>query len=228
MMTHHLKALGLALFVLLAMSAVGAGAAQAQNGKFTSVNYTATIDATTTQNIGEANEYFEHIGRKLECEVAHFDGVLWEPSGLLTIKPEYTDHTYGGTCDAGGVFQVTVTENSCNYWLRTAGTSGFHYKVSIDISCPFEPMIVHVANAFGSDVCTITIGSQVTGGTLTAKQNGNHVDLSGSVFVESTLHSKSLAICGKAIGEHKGILTSYVINKPITVIGNKGKISITD
>lgn len=221
-MTRNLKMLGLALSAVLAMSAVVAGTAQAQNGIF---GPALTLDATTSQKIGESNEYYEQIGRKIECEMVHFHGMLIDASETLTLTPDYTDESQGGTCDTGGIFKTSITENGCDYVFHTAGTDGAHYKVGMDIVCSEGgSIIMHVANGAGVDACTITIGSHTTDGMLTAENNEGHVDLSGSVEVTSTLHSKSAGICGKAVGEHKGIVTKYVINDPITMTVTDGLV----
>jgi hypothetical protein len=216
------------------MAVVFANAAQAQTpSTFTANEYPAAIDATTTQKIGEEKEYFETIGRKLECEVAHFNGTLAGPNKDLTITPDYTDHTQGGNCRAGGTLITTVTEEGCTFtFTATEGTKvpNVSYNVGVDVVCPVGKVItVHVRNLLNTeDACTITIENGTMGGDLTGVNNGNHVDLSGTLQIPTIIHSNNTALCGVEKGTSKTVITNYVVKTPVTVTSTGKKISITD
>ncbi len=218
-MTRNLKMLGLALIAVFALSAMAAAAAQA-TPLFTATSYNASIHATTEQKIGGESEYFESIGRKVECEIAHFTGTATANSSTLSITPDYTDHTQGGNCKAGQTLTATVTENGCSYLFHTKEKTATDYDVTVDIVCPTKPIEVHVSG----ETCTITVGSQTAGGTLTAVNNGKHVDLSGTVTVNSTVHSKSTLVCGVTSGTSKEVTTNYKVIKPITVTALEDKV----
>jgi hypothetical protein len=231
-MTRSLKGLGLALVAMFAMAAISATAAQAAT-QFTSNEYPAAGTATTTQKIGEEKEYFETIGRKLECEVAHFSGTLAGANKDLTVTPDYTDHTQGGNCRAGGTLITTVEEKKCTFtFTATEGTkvANTSYNVGVDVVCPAgEVITVHVRNLLNSeDSCVITIETGTMVGDLTGVNNGNHVDLSGTLGIPTIVHSNNTATCGVEKGTSKTVTTNYVVKTPVTIMATGKKVSISD
>jgi hypothetical protein len=234
-MTRNLKVLGLALAAAFAMAAISANAAQALTPSlFTASTYPAAIHATTSQTIGAESEYFESIGRKLECEVAHYTATLGEASSDLTVTPDYTDHTQGGNCRAGGTLVTTVTEEKCTYtFTATEGTKVINtsYNIGVDIVCPAGKVItVHVRNLLNNaDACTITIENGTATGDLTGTNNaGGDVDISGKVTVKSIIDSNNTALCGVTAGTSKTVETEYVVNKKITVTSTGDEVQISD
>ncbi len=225
-MARNLKALGLASIAVVAMSAVAATAAQALP-VFTAVKYPAIVDATTKREIGKSLEVLEVGGREVECEVSHFKGTLEKASSTLTVTPRYTDHEEGGVCKTGQIFKTTVTENGCDYLFHLTKKDAADYTGTMDILCPAGKLMeIHVRDTFNNESCKITIPEQKGLGTLTFKDNGNHIDVSGEVInVKSFMHSKSIT-CGINPGETKEFKNSKIIisgTEPITFTGKEDK-----
>jgi hypothetical protein len=136
-MTRNLKALGLALVAVFAMSAMTASAASAQNGKLTSTG-PVTLKATNT---GEAKlNQLEAFGLNVRCPNVVYTGhkVLVTPhepipSGAseITITPHY------GVCSSLG-FPATVDMNGCDYVFDLEGTKvggTDEYNVGSTVKC---------------------------------------------------------------------------------------------
>lgn len=223
-MTRNLKAFVLALIAVSAMSAVAATAAQAVP-VFNAAKYPAIIDATTKRTIGSSTEVLIVGNREVECEVAHFKAKLKAPTNALTVTPLYTDHQEGGVCKTGQIFKTTVTENGCDYQFNLTKKDATDYTGTMDILCPAGKLIeIHVRDVFDKESCTITVPPQKGLGTLTFKNNGNHIDVSGEVInVVSTMHSKNIN-CGINPGESKEFKNGKIIisnTEPITFTGKE-------
>lgn len=215
-MIRNLKALGLALIAVFAMSAMAATGAQGQ-GLFTADKYPATLGATSNGN------YFESGGRQYVCEVTHFSGTLEESAESLTITPDFTDHPQGNNCYVfiGSVkFVVTVTENGCDYVLQDATTEPgkTDYETALDIACPEGSAIVlHMRHLMiDDDACSFTIHSQEAEGALTAHNSSGHIFLSGTIDVKATFHSNSTIVCGFKAGTSKEVTMNYVTTTSIS------------
>jgi hypothetical protein len=132
---RNLKALGLAVVAVLAMSAFVASAAQASN--FTAAKYPTVIKGV--QINGEHN--FTAAGTGVKCKEAAFSGEATGPTKDLTISAAY------GTCkDEIFGLSATVTMNGCNYTF-TEPASG-----EVDLVCPAGKIVeVHAST------CTITV-----------------------------------------------------------------------
>jgi hypothetical protein len=238
-MTRNIKALGLALIAVFALGALAAGA-QAQTPVLTA-SEAGTVSVTTSQTIGAESEYFESIGRKLECEKAHFSSTVATKNSAITIIPDYTDHTQGGNCRAGGTLVTTVTEEGCDFVFHNPKTESGQtdYTVNVEIVCPTTPVkksiTIHVRNLLNNaDACTITVPEQTAVGALTVKNTAetggfkDDIDVSGSVVVNTIVHSNNTALCGVEAGKSKEVATSYVINKAITIADSKIGLTMSD
>jgi hypothetical protein len=182
--------------------------------------------------IGNEEEYFAAIGTKIECEEAHFTSTLAAANAHLTVTPQYTDHTFGGDCRAGGTLVTTITVNGCTYTFKVTGTkeANINYNVGVDLVCPAgKTMVIHIRNLPDTaDACTITIGAQSAVGDLIGKTNGDHINLSGTVEVKTTLHSHNTVLCGLTAGTSKDVVSQYVINQALTFTSTGKKISLSD
>jgi hypothetical protein len=169
-MTRNLKALGLALFAMLALAASEASAAP----KLTSANgeYPMTIEGSQSTNI-----VFTLPGnRKFECTTAKVAGTIASKAEAETSQVNLTP-TYEG-CTAtilGNVDPATVTMNGC-FYRATAATEaasgkpkedGYEYTGKAFIECPagksiewhvWETSAKHLANA--TPLCIYVIGPQ--------------------------------------------------------------------
>jgi hypothetical protein len=128
-MTRKFKTLGVALFAVLALTAVMASAASA-------AQYTASSYPTTgTGESGLGNDTFITEAGAVECK-SHFEGTLASASEDLTVTAKYTN------CRAFGFLEAVVSH--CKYTFTSPTGSGDNYSASL-----------HVVNA----PCTITAGT---------------------------------------------------------------------
>lgn len=163
-MIRNLKALGLALVAVFALSAVVASAASAQQGKLTSDGpVTLTADET-----GVGQNWFEAFGLKVECPGTTITGHAYNvtPHGLIpngattaTLTPHFNDHPDG--CHVTpGPFVATVDDVGCDFVAHIGSTTGGvagTYGVTFDLVC----------NEVGKEI-TVTIWT--TAADLTAKK----------------------------------------------------------
>src|SRR4051812_5259414 len=144
-MIRKFKTLGVAMFAVLALTAVGASAAHAETGKFTAGSYPATF---TTES-AKGNDTFITEAGTVECQ-SHFEGTLAEASTTVTVKATYTN------CRAFGFLSATVNMTGCDYLfhIESAAPSD-SYTGSSDLVCPAGVSVDIVAST-----CTATIPGQ--------------------------------------------------------------------
>jgi hypothetical protein len=136
-MTRNLKAMGLALVALFAISAMAASSASAANDHFTSTNASAVVTG-----VSHDNSFHYPNGVGFNCTTSKFTGTTTNGSTELTIDPEYTGLVnatpHGTTCTATGG-EVTIDMNGCHYVL-TGNTTGADPVGTTDatvwITCP--------------------------------------------------------------------------------------------
>ena len=153
-MIRNFKALGIAVIAALAMSAVVASAASADN--FTAASYPAEGSGgqTTTHE-------FTVQGSAVKCAEAKFTGTLAAANTYMTVSPEYKK------CQAFGFLEATVSMNGCTYKFD-AGTGG---TGSVEVVCPSGQTITVVAAT-----CTVHIPPQTpTTPTVNFKNEGEDV-----------------------------------------------------
>jgi hypothetical protein len=154
-----MKALGLSLVAVLAMSAIVASAAQA--GKLSTEGGGSTnIQA---DQIG-GGHVFEVEGNKVTCSTAHFYSVAMTPKGSetevevangatsITMHPEYKG------CTAFGIINSTVTTTGCNYTIEAPGNeeAGMVYKANIKLECEAGKKVEISA----AGICEATVSEQ--------------------------------------------------------------------
>jgi ribosomal protein L31 len=189
-MIRNLKALGLALVAVFAMSAVAASAASAQQGHLTS-DGNVTLDIT--EIAGELNA-LTAFGAKTECPGTTLTGHKYNvtphtfiPSGetTATVTPDYNATNCHAT-EGATVHKATVTQNGCDYVFHIGSTvAADQYSLTVDIECTSGPIVVDVyafANSeLGGVQCEVKTGTQtgLTGPTLTDETNG-HLKINGT------------------------------------------------
>lgn len=143
-MTRNLKALGLALSVCFAISAVGASAASAMPLFHSEMEDTIL---TGSQGQEEANVLTTDLG-EMKCDSVNFAGTMGAvTTTTLTLKPKYEK------CKVAGVNSI-VTENGCAYRFHL-GENTETLEAKMDIECPDGQRIeIHTPE------CTITIPPQ--------------------------------------------------------------------
>ncbi len=142
-MKRNLKALGLSLVAVFAMSAMVAQAASADplfksDDVHTSIN--GSQDGTHVFEAGAGNE--------VKCTTAEFDGTTTGTStDELTIEP-----TYKG-CTAFGFATTHVKFNSCDYLFTSTTGEG----EDVHLNCENEDTVELTPTLFGFSVCTVHV-----------------------------------------------------------------------
>ena len=195
-MIRNIKALGLALVAVFAMSAMAASAAQAEGPDFTAGGYTATITATRD---GTTKQTFTSgpLGGKVRCNEVGGTATLSERGNALKSE----GLTYSGECKALGLLPVTVHTNGCSYEFTVETTvSATTSTGSVHLACPTggpegiqvtiykfgtpETVEAHENAANRSEVITIPGGQTFTGITyhnITTEDNTMHVTVEANV-----------------------------------------------
>jgi hypothetical protein len=190
-MLSKLKAGGLVLIALTAISAVGASAAQA--GEFTANKYPATVTGTQT-----AKHEFKFQTGNVVCAKATFDGKLEAASETLTITADYKECATPG----GG---VNVKMNSCDFLLHAGETLEMErVDGSLDVQCNKEgDEIEFIEPANG---CVIKVPPQNGLNTLvyTNKKMAGDYDL--DINITKLLHTQNEKCAEQGVfeGEYLG------------------------
>jgi hypothetical protein len=218
-MIRNLKALGLALVAMLAMSAVVASAGQAAN--FTAAEYPATL--TGEQIASEKHVFTVAGGRKVTCEGATFSGTLTSPSSTQTITPAYS------ACHAnilGAILPATVTFNDCDYLFHVTAGATHDWTGTADLVCPTKDVEIHVykesaTHIDANEVCHYTITGQTGLSKIEYKvTTGMPNDLDVKANVTGIAYHKTfgtLATCGAASGT-----STYVGNTTVKAFNGAG------
>ncbi|MEZ5076448.1 MAG: hypothetical protein R2725_03285 [Solirubrobacterales bacterium] len=165
-MTRNLKALGLALVAVFAMSALVAQAASAH--EFTSDSENGKTVLTGADEPG-TNDVFTVGGAEVICENASFAGTADESEvNEVTVHPEYSNCTFAGN-------EAFVRTNMCNYTFHGATVEN-HAVVDV-AECEGEAIEIEVP-VLG---ITATVGEQADLGGV------HYTDLGSSVTVEATV-----------------------------------------
>jgi hypothetical protein len=201
-MIRNLKALGLALVAVFALSAIAASAASAQQGVLTS-DGPVTLDMTETGNGQNATTMF---GEKIECQGTIYTGHQYNvtphmpipgPTTLITVTPHYNN----ANCTSfPGPHKATITMNGCDFVFHIGNTVGADlYEVFADIVCPAGQQIVkHVYAAPNNEamsICTYTIKPQfgLPGARVTTTTGVSDLDIKGSF---ENIHVEKHGMCG--------------------------------
>jgi hypothetical protein len=165
-MTRNLKALGLALLAVFALGAIGAQAGSAH--EFKSDGQRSVI---TGKNVG-AHTFQIGAAGIVSCANAKFEGTVDAGAGKtevdeITIKPTYTNCTFGGQV-------ASVFFNDCAYVYDsdTSADPEGGESATVKIECAANHSIeIHTVN------CTITIKEQtVPNGTTYIRRTSGSFD----------------------------------------------------
>ncbi len=195
MMTRNLKALGLALVAVFALSAVAASAASAQTvGKLTVDSGTSvTLDGSED---GANTLVYPGLEGNVECPGSSIVGHKVETHAETTTKIAMKEPTHplipANSSDAtitpnfvnckNGGHKVTVTMNGCDFDFHIGLTTAIAdtYALTADVHCPPGASIeVHVylaSNNSNTTICTLTVHEQ-TG--ITGFDIANEVNAKG-------------------------------------------------
>ncbi|HMI80819.1 MAG TPA: hypothetical protein VK480_03440 [Solirubrobacterales bacterium] len=117
-MSRILKAIGLAIGAMAAMSAFLASAAHAETGALTAEQFPAFV---TGEKVNVGPTFDIGAGKTVTCATSDFDATLEGPADPATFIP-----TYNGCTSEPGAVPVTVTTNGCDYrfGFTAPGTTG--------------------------------------------------------------------------------------------------------
>jgi hypothetical protein len=149
-MIRNLKVLGLALVAMLALTAVAASVASAQQGKLTS-DGSFTLKGEET---GVEANFLEAFGLKVQCPGSTYTGhklgstteLITSGSTTGTLTPQYKQANHNCNVTPGN-FKATIDMNGCDYvahlGVTTGGVAGT-YGVTFDVVCPNEQTSITV------------------------------------------------------------------------------------
>ena len=189
------------LVLVLAMSASVASVASAAE------YHSAGAPTTITGSQSSTNAFHVPGAGTVECTTATFHSAQ-----ATTTTKELTVHpTYGG-CKAFGFANTHINTAPCNYTF-TEPSGG---KAAVHVACSGGSISI-TPTFLGSSVCTMTVGSQTTGGNVDlANQAG------GKVLVTSTVtniaHSAGCGASAAADGTYTGSVLTQ---------GSAGAISVS-
>jgi hypothetical protein len=134
---RYAKALGLAFIAMLALSAVVATAASADD--FTAEKYPATL--TGTNEPGFSDEFLTTIGT-FKCTQTTYAATIAGPTTSVTATPSFSG------CAAFG-FPFVFDMNGCTFKLNVgAGTTG-----DVDLVCPAGAEVTITGTSAGTTKC---------------------------------------------------------------------------
>lgn len=199
-MTRNLKALGLALVAVFAMSALSAAGAQASNEATYHISE-APGEASGTQVA--ANEFHVPGAGTVACTGANFPGSVSEATvHSFRVTPEYSG------CKAFGFATTDIITTNCHFLFTTpTTTTATQYHAIVHVECTSGAKIKITPTFFGSSVCTVEVGSQTPGGNVDIenKESESHV-LVTSTAVE-VAHTSGCGASEAADGVYTGSVT---------------------
>jgi hypothetical protein len=156
-MIRNLKALGLAVLAVVALSAVAAASASAK--------FDSEVEKTTLSGGQTTTHEFTVPAGTTTCEVASFTG---SETGTKTASGSFTTETLTITpsyskCKTvlfGETHETHVIMNGCDYKFHAGATIEGETKVAgtVDIVCPEKKSIE--VEITGANICRVTVPSQ--------------------------------------------------------------------
>jgi hypothetical protein len=215
-MTRKLKVLGLTVVTSLALSAVGASAAQA------TFSFTAPEGAVDLTGSQATQNVFTTGGGEVKCNTAQFVGTNTAASAQTqTITPHYS------SCTAFG-FTAHVNATPCTYVFSTPTIkikAGEYTGAPPQVNCPAGGITI-TPTFFGSSVCTATIGTHTpTSGHVIYKNEG--AGTTRDVLVTSTVEGIHYTSTGGVCGESGKTLTDGKYTGSVTLKGFKHNLAHT-
>lgn len=201
-MNGKLKALGLTLVAVFAMSALSASAASAAEFR-----HEGGEDAkVTASNAGEGHHVFTAglIGN-ITCTTATFTGTSFvtSPQATITVSP-----TYSG-CTFLGISNVKVNMEGCTYRFNTPASEGAGtFTGSVTILCPAGKKI-----NFEASGCKVEVGEQTVSSVTYTNLAGPPKAVTVKSNVTGITYTGS-ALCPGAQGTHSdGTYTGAAISR---------------
>jgi hypothetical protein len=207
-MIRNLKALGLTLAAVFAMSAVAASGASAQTQGHLTTTHGGAVTLIAEENVGTVNA-LTSFGESVKCPGSFYTGHKVDvtphepvPNGAteITLTPHYNQTE----CETSGGLDLTIEMHSCDYDLIVGGTTAplgtGTYSLSAKITCstPGDKIHLGVWGAGTSHtegrLCTIEVGAQgpLTGPHIT--NNANETLTASGSFTGITLTRHGLCL----------------------------------
>ena len=206
-MSHKLKALGLALFAVLALSAVSASGASAAGELFHAETAHSTLDFTQDGNGTTTGlQVFETtIEGALECTGVSGSATLT----ASTVTQVTATPVYSG-CKKGSL-NTDVKMRSCDY-LFTSEITPTHAQVHIQCATPGDHIQVN-GTILGSEVACVKIPAQTpTGGGVTYHNIGSGTTREVTITATVTgIEYTEVGACGSNTVANDGKYTGNVL-----------------
>jgi hypothetical protein len=234
-MIRNLKALGLALVAVFAMSAVAASAASAQTQGHLTSTHGGAVTLVGEENAGTVNA-LTAFGESVKCPGSTYTGHEVDvtspkqpvPNGAteITLTPHYNQTE----CETSGGMDATVEMHSCDYDLRVGETTPplgtGTYSLSAKITCTTAGDKIHVgvwaANSSHTEgrLCTIEVGAQgpLNGGHITNMADETLTATGSFTGINVTRH-------GLCLLDGKGTTTTGSFDLNATVEGESGGVT---
>jgi len=222
-MTRNLKALGLALLAIFALSAIAASGAQATAGVFTwesgTQHLTVEHDAEGGNPATGSQKFTTFVGQVQCQEMSGKVGVSGTESQEMTMQG-VSFHNSGSTkCSGPLSSQPTFEMGNCDYKFtagETVGETGIETTGMTHIECTSGQIVIN-----GGGLCTIKVPAQsaMTGHIRyhTISPSLTYMTIE-STIVKTTYDSEGL--CGKQTGRTDGTYNGNLIVKGFK--GNPG------
>jgi hypothetical protein len=223
-MTRNLKALGLALVAVFAMSAIAASAAQATVG---SISYDKTATkVTATQDATAPNQVFTLTGGAVSvtCNEYHATALLDGTGNQTTIETKEMAYTHNGTNECASNisgFTPKVEMNECQYKFHAGNTIGELSNMEIEATA--DVVNCNATNPYvvvnGGGVCT----ARVFGNTLNQGLTGIKIrTITGGAKEDLTLEANVTGLHATHTGG-----CAFFGDKTTTEGTYTGKVTIT-
>jgi hypothetical protein len=234
-MTRKLKALGLALVAVFAMSAFSAAAAQAEKGAvLTAEKYPAKFDGTQTTPV-----IMNRGGRQTTCAGATVTTEIKSPATTGSAAPVFENcHT----TILGTKMPITVTMNGCELVLHATAdfAGGAHkYTAIADLVCPEGKLMeTHVyANSTkhleNVSICTYKTppqsgfkGVEVTNKPA-AEGTKDHIEVHINISGITTLRTSGSALTCGAEHDSNTSLTGSILVQGTTEAGEPNGLTVS-
>lgn len=213
-MNRKLKAVGLALVAVFAMSAVMASGAQGAAGKFTASSYPAAF--TGTQVVAHK---FATTPGNVTCSGAAFSGEQAAATENLTVKAVYSG------CLLGGLVEAKVNMKSCDYVFHAGLTVTTNGPIAgtVDVECSTANDEIAVTNAAG---CEILIPQQTGLSKVEYTNNTGTGDVTVNINVTGIKYTETKP-CIKGETETK-VTTNGVYTGTATISGTGKTVSVDE
>ncbi len=211
-MIRKLKALGLALVAVLAMSAIAASAGQA----VPVITGSGSIHATG-ERVGEQ---FTIDGLTFTCGVSHYSGTAVHNSSTLRLTPSWTE------CKLGEAIPLAITTHECHYLFH--GTQkdtvpSVKFTAHMDIECTGGKPITIVST---SPACKMEVNSQTNLTTVEITNDATDLTIQSNLAgITATVTEDGFLCPFTSTGVKTG--GTYKTAKPITLTAASGSLRVS-